>query len=280
MLLLFVAFLWGTNFIALKWAMIGFSPIVVTALRFVVAGPILWSIVRHRNRREHLAKGDWPLMLVASFLFGAAQIGYISGLNLTTATHGALLSATMPIFVALLAPFSGAEGLGRRGWFGIILSFSGIVLVVGQPEGGTLLGDLAILLSSCGWGVYTLMLRPLLERSSTFLITTYSLTLSGILQVLVAFPAILQTRWLDTTFLTWFGLIFSGALALGLGNVLWNRGISAIGPSRTVIYTSLTPVIAAAASWLLLGERLALIQWLGAVFTLVGVYIVQSERFH
>lgn len=278
-LLLFVAFLWGTNYIALKWAMAGLSPIVVTSLRFVIAAPILWYIVRHRSQGERLAKKDWPLLLFTSTLFAAAQIGYIAGLNLTTATNGALLSATMPIFVAILAPFTGAEGLGRRGWIGISLSIAGIVLVIGRPEGGAFLGDLTILLSSAGWGVYMLMLRPLLARSSTFIVTAYSLGLAGLLQIFIAIPSILQTQWLDTTFLIWFGLFFSGALALGVGNILWNRGISAIGPSRTVMYTSLTPMIAAGASWLLLGERLSLIQCLGAVLTLVGVYVVQSERF-
>ena len=147
-LLLFVAFLWGTNYIALKWAMAGLSPIVVTSLRFVIAAPILWYIVRHRSQGERLAKKDWPLLLFTSTLFAAAQIGYIAGLNLTTATNGALLSATMPIFVAILAPFTGAEGLGRRGWMGISLSFAGIVLVIGRPEGGAFLGDLAILAGS------------------------------------------------------------------------------------------------------------------------------------
>lgn len=278
-MLIFVALLWGANYIALKWAMAGLSPFVVIAFRFVIACPILWSITRRWHRGERLAERDWPLMLLASVIFGLVQIGYINGLNLTTVTNGALISAIMPIFVAVLAPFAGAESLGRRGWIGIFLSFAGIVLVIGQPESGTLRGDLATLLSACGWGIYMLMLRPLLERSSSSLVTAYSLALSGVLPILVALPYIVQADWLHTTFQMWFGIFFSGAIAFGVGNVLWNRGMGAIGPSRTVIYTSLVPVIAAAASWLLLDERLSVVQLVGAGFTLVGVYTVQSERF-
>ena len=60
--------------------------------------------------------------------------------------------------------------------------------------------------------------------------------------------------------------------------VIWNRSVKVVGPSRTVIYMCLTPLIAVAAAAVLLGERPRPLQAVGAALIIAGVVLTVGQR--
>jgi drug/metabolite transporter (DMT)-like permease len=76
----------------------------------------------------------------------------------------------------------------------------------------------------------------------------------------------------------WFWLGLSGLIGLVAGDACLFQAFVLIGTRLTMLVFSLSPLIAALVAWLFLGERLAPLQWLGVVVTLLGVAWVVSDR--
>lgn len=282
-LLLGVIVVWGTNFVVLKRALQELSPYTVNAIRFSISSALLLAILSQRKPTSPLRRPDTLRVLVAGIIgFGVAQVCMLLGLSLSPASQAALLVATMPIFVALISHLAGMEHLSRRGWMGIGICFAGIVLVVGVP-GGThrlqaMLGGLLSLLSALGWAISTVINAPVLRRSSVSRVSAVTTVTGTLILILIAIPAMSREAWSGVTLVSWAGLVYSGGLSLAIGTMIWNRGVRIIGPSRTAIYSNLTPVVAAVTGWLFLGERFTLVQCVGAVVVLAGLYVVRTAQ--
>ena len=67
--------------------------------------------------------------------------------------------------------------------------------------------------------------------------------------------------------------MYSALIPLVLAYVVWNRSVQAVGSSRTAIYNSGTPLVAALTAWLVRGERPTWMQAVGAVLVISGVLI-------
>ena len=282
LMLLGVIIVWGTNFVILKRALQDLSPLSVNAIRFSIASLLLVIILRRRPAKPLLRSDIWRAITGGVATGGIGQVCMVYGLSLSPASQVALLTATMPIFVAILSDVVGMEHLSRRGWLGIAICFSGIIMVVGAPSSANrlhvVLGGLLILGSAFGWAVAMVITAPVLRRASASQVTAIMNYSGTLVLILLAIPTLAQEHWSRATPITWGSLVFSGALSLVIASIVWNRGVRVIGPSRTAIYSNLTPVVAALVGWLLLGEQFTGLQFVGAAVILSGLYLVRTSR--
>jgi drug/metabolite transporter (DMT)-like permease len=96
--------------------------------------------------------------------------------------------------------------------------------------------------------------------------------------VLAGLPAILATDWAAVAWQGWAALGYSTFLSLLVAYLIWNRSVQAVGPSRTVIYMCLTPLIAVLAAAVFLGERPRPLQAVGAALIIAGVVLTVGQR--
>jgi drug/metabolite transporter (DMT)-like permease len=74
----------------------------------------------------------------------------------------------------------------------------------------------------------------------------------------------------------WGAIAYSGILSIFICFVIWYKSVNEIGSAKTGVYSNLTPIIAVFFASLVLGERLAAVQVVGAAVTLAGVYLTRS----
>ena len=104
-------------------------------------------------------------------------------------------------------------------------------------------------------------------------------TLAGAPVLLLAgMPSILAMDWRAVGWEGWSALAYSTILSLLVAYVIWNRSVKAVGPSRTVIYMCLTPLVAVIAAAVLLGERPRPLQAIGAALIIAGVVLTVGQR--
>jgi len=126
------------------------------------------------------------------------------------------------------------------------------------------------------WAGYTIGLRRVPPGISSLRVTTATTIAGTPGLVLAGIPGVLRLNWAEVPPVAWAGLGYAAVLSLVLAYLLWNRSVKAVGGTRTAIYMCVTPLVAVAGAWLLLGERPHALQAVGAVLIVAGVLLTRA----
>jgi drug/metabolite transporter (DMT)-like permease len=278
--MLLVALIWGVNFSVTKGVFPRFPPLAFTGVRFAIASLLLLPLVHRLEGPARLPPGVLGRLIVLGLVGNTLyQLGFISGLDRTTASNSALIIGAMPSITAFLAVALRLEPLRPRVLGGVLVATVGVMLVVAARGTGfgsaTLSGDLLSLGAVLCWAGYTLGLRVVPPEVSPLRITAIT-TLAGMPGlVLAGMPEMLGMDWSAVGWQGWASLGYATVLSLLVAYLIWNRSVKVVGPSRTVIYMCLTPLIAVAAATVFLGERPMPLQAVGAALIIAGVLLTR-----
>ena len=286
LLLLLTIGLWAINFTVVKNVISGdLPPIAFTALRFTLAALGMLLVMRSFRDEQPLTRGDVLKMAGLGLLGnGLYQVLFIIGIDNTSLTNSALILASSPIFVAIFGALFKIERLNALAWFGILLSFAGIALVifgnapVDEVGKSNLLGDGLTLGAAIAWGAYTVLVVPLVKHHSPIRVTALSIAFGTVPLILLATPTFLSLDWSKVGLNSWLGVIYSGGFAIALGYVIWNRGVQHIGSARTAVYSNLNPILAAMIAFFVRGDALTIYHLIGAAVILTGIALTRRGR--
>ncbi|MEP4545960.1 MAG: DMT family transporter [Saccharospirillum sp.] len=280
--LLLAMLLWGSSFIALKLAVYDLSPMIVIFMRMAigaVAFLTVWPWLRHGFVYQ---AGDWKYLLGMAlfepclyFIFEAQALRY------TSAGQAGMITAMLPLMVAIAAFFILKERSGWRQWLGFGIAVVGVVWMTltgedSEQAPNALLGNFLEFLAMVSAVGYTLLVKHLTRRYSAFLLTA----LQSFVGTLFFFPLALASPWPEQISLSTFGLLIYLGLIITLGAYgLYNYSLTHLKATVAAGYTNLLPVFTLLFSMLLLGERLVLSQWLAIGLVFVGV-ILSQDRNH
>jgi drug/metabolite transporter (DMT)-like permease len=281
--MLLVCLIWGVNFSVMKLAIAEIPPLPFTAVRFALASLLLWLVLRAVEGPVRLAPEVMRRLVVLGVVGNTLyQLAFILGLAHTTATNSALIVATVPTVVAVMAGARGLERVTKRMWSGIALGTLGVVLVIAASgiefSASTLRGDLLTLLGVFCWAGYTVGLRGLPAGVSSLRVTTVTSIAGTPGLVLAGLPGLLRIEWTAVPPTAWAGLAYATILSLVVAYILWNRSVQTVGGTRTAIYMCVTPLVAAVAAWAMLGEQARPTQAVGAILIIGGVLLTRWER--
>jgi drug/metabolite transporter (DMT)-like permease len=282
LLMLLVVVIWGLNVTVTKWTLSEFTPLAFTAIRFALASALLMLVLYRRQGSLRLPPGTfWPVVGLGLIGNSIYQLGFIFGLEHTTATNSGLVLASMPVMVAGLGAVFRIERLTRHSAEGLVLATIGVVLVVASHglgfSGTTMLGDLLTFGATICWAIFTLGVRRQSLPLSSLAITAWTVLTGSVPLVLLGIPALAHMDWTRTTAAGWGGVLYSSAFSLVLSYIIWNRSIKVVGSNRTAIFACLTPVFAMLTAMLILGERPGLPQFAGGALVIAGVLLSQRS---
>jgi drug/metabolite transporter (DMT)-like permease len=280
--LILVTLFWGGTFISTRIAAQTFGPFTGASIRYSIALVFLLPLAWKQNRQLFRIKRNLiPLLLLLGFsgIF-AYNFFFFKGLKTIPASRGALLVALNPIFVMLMSAIIYKEKITARKLAGIIISLTGVVIVISRGRVTDLLssleiGDLFMLGCPLTWAMYTLAGKPVLKHSTPLQASAWA-SLSGWLMLLIfsfsePFPV-------NVPFNVWLAMVYLGIVGTVIAFVWYYDGIKAIGPMRTSIFTNLVPVFAVLLSVLILKEQVSWFTWLGGALVISGVFLVSIKR--
>lgn len=276
---LLTAILWGTAYVAAKYALRELPPFTAAAARFLLAVVLMWPLLFLSRRVEPVQKQDLPLFLAAGLLqttiYFALQ--YV-GIGLTTAANTALIVNTRPIFVAVLSALLLREALGWRKLAGILLAFAGVLLLTLGGSGGFQLeheravGDFLIVLNSLSGAMGIVVLKKVLGRYSALSAAVYSTTVGALGLIPLALVEIWRQGWPAGSAFSWGAVVYMAVVCTVVAYALWYNALSQLTASETAVFLYLTPIISVILSALLLGEAITIWLLLGGALVLLGAY--------
>ena len=272
---------WGTTFIASTLALRTLTPVELLTLRMVIAIIALTIASPHRLKLVD-PKHVWYLLgaglsgVTLYFLFENIALTYTSSSNCS------VIISTAPFFVAMASRFILKEVRLTRSFFiGFIIAMTGVSLVsfAGHSLKLNPLGDALCILAAISWAFYSVCIRKLDGFGYNMLLLTRRIFLYGLL-FLAPIIAIFgfNITWAEFTAPATLGsVLFLALVASALCFVTWNTAVKLIGPMKTSAYIYLTPAVTIVFAWMILQDAIHPLAIVGALLTLVGLYI--SQRF-
>ena len=268
----------GFSFVATKFALRGFEPLLIALLRFSLAGAILFLLWRLRGGRERLSRRELARLAALGFVSLTVYFTFENlGIARTSASDAAILIGAIPIFVSVLNVFTLHERNSGAQWTGILLSFAGVVALIelgARGAGGsTLLGNLLVLGASLAAAVYNVAARRLLVTRSALFVTTFQNLFGALFMLPLAVAEALLVGVRSPTAQATGAVAYLVLACSVCGYLLLNYGLRFIEASKASVFINLTPVVAVAAAYVLLGERFTAGQLVAAVVVVAGVWL-------
>jgi drug/metabolite transporter (DMT)-like permease len=279
--LLLAVFFLGTNPVAVKYAVGYVPPLPFVAIRFLLAGLLLLSLVRLLGPEGRLRRKDLLAMAGVGIIgVGMNNVAFTTGVSMTTASETALIYAAVPVWGMILGSVLGLERPTWRGILGVGLAFSGVGVIVygGLGEGGTsLTGDLLVVVATVCWGSYAVLSLPLLRRYSPLVVAAYTMLFGGLAALPLAIPGFLGLDWGTVSAGAWTAVAYSSLLVAAFGFFAWQRGVSRIGANKMLVYQYLITLVGVVSGIVLFSEGFGIDKALGGAILLVGVYLARRQ---
>jgi len=273
--------IWGGTPMFSKIAIGQIDPLLVGILRTVIAGCLALPLavaLRHPLPSDKLGRQLLAFSAFAAFI--AFPLLFTVGQQFTSAMHGALVLATLPVFTSLFGTLLERRRVSKTWIAGCVIALAGEAVVIvwrsaGATQGSSLKGDLIVLVSSALCALGYVAGARLSQRGYASLPTT----LWGVAGAAVVLLPMLAWRLVRTGVphagaAAWGSVLVLALLTSVLGYIAWywalgNGGISRIAP---VQFTQ--PLFGVALAAVVLGERPAPVTAVAAVAVLFGAWMV------
>jgi len=281
-----VYILWGSTYLAIRFAVATLPPFLMAGTRHLIAGAVLYPLARLRSR-EQPSRANWSAaaLMGALLLFGGngsvswAEQHVPSGVT-------ALLVASVSLWMVLidwLRP-GGVRPTGRV-VAGLVLGFSGVAFLVGPSKlAGSgrvdVAGAAVLLLAALSWATGSVFSRRLPLPRAPLLGTAMECLAGGSLLIVVG---LLTGQGAQ---LNWNAVSLRSVLALGylvvfgslLGFSAYTWLLAHASPARVGTYAYINPVVAVILGWALAGEQITLRMLAATAVIIAGVVLVITAR--
>lgn len=296
--LLTVSAIYGMFYVAVKFLLQEMAQSELILMRFaltaVIVGVIEWLFLKGKPPK------DFPTFLK---VFGLGMVGVflvqvflVMGVHKTTAFHSALIMATIPMWTLGFSLLARREAFHWKKGAGILLSFSGVLLLLFSKNPATLLpstyleGDLLVLLAALCFAGFLLASQSLLKHFSSFSLMAYCYMFSG-LAFLLAFVGekVIQSQGqfnMDNWFAfighlspqSWLLMVYIVLFASIITYTLNNYALRRMAPSVVSVYMFIQPVLSAVLGFYWLQEAFNLQMAVATAVTFGGVMLATSAN--
>lgn len=264
---------WGSTYLAIKFALLSFPPFFQMGTRFLLAGALLMAWTRWRGA-PWPSRVQWRNALVVGTLMLGGGMGGTAVAELTVGS-GLVVAfiAVVPLMIAALNRFWGVVP-GRLELAGIVLGLAGVLMLTqGSGFQASPAGLVAIAIACVTWSVGSVLSQrslPLAPGATGF--ASEMLCGGGVLMML-SLATGERPQWppQPAAVAAWFYLVVFGSLiAFNAYMLLLARANAGLASS----YTFVNPVIAMLLGVAVLGEAVSRFEWMAAGVVLAGVVLM------
>lgn len=277
--------IWGSTYLAIRFAIESMPPLLMASSRFLIAGVLLYAWSR-LSGSPRPTRAEWKASVVAGGLMLGGGNGAVSVAEQWVPSGlAALLVASVPVWMVVLDLLFGSRARpSLRAAVGLLMGFGGVALLGGAPalggrSGSGLLGALLILAGCAAWAAGSIYVRDASAPSRSLLwVATQMLTGGAVLGLLglaageapkVDLGAVTLKSALALAYLVVFGSIIAYSAYVWLARVA--------SPVRLGTYAYVNPVIALFLGWALADEPISFRSLVAAAVIVGSVVVIVSE---
>lgn len=271
LLLLAVAFIWGTTFVLVKKALGEISPFAFLAIRFLLA--FIFLFLLYRPGRKLLSK---PILLagltIGIFLFAGYAFQTV-GLKYTTAANAGFITGLSVILVPFFNVALTRQLPNRYVLGGALVASAGLALLTLGPSLALRIGDLLVFFCACSFALHIICVGRYAKSLDPALLAMMQILAAGTLSALIVAASPGESLPAAWTAQLVFALVLTAILATSLAILVQNSVQRFTTPARTAVIFATEPVFAALTAYTYGGEELTGKALLGAVLVFAGILL-------
>jgi len=286
-MLLVLSMLWGGSYFFVEIALLEWSPLLIVAVRVVIACIVIWGIVLAAG----LPVPRSPLAWMAFFWMGLVNnifpfLLIVWGQKEIESGLAAILTAAAPIFSVIVAGvWLKDEPVTRSRLLGAVLGLVGVAALIGPSAlaglDANLLAQLAVLgaaLSYAFAGVYArrftrMNIDPIVAASGQLLMSSLIMIL-----LVLAFEA--PAQLIESSAKVWAAVGLMAIFSTALAYILYFRLLASAGATNAILVTLLIPITAILLGAFILDERLQWLHFLGMAVIGLGLSVIDGRLWH
>lgn len=278
-------FIWGSTYLAIRFAIETMPPFLMAGTRFLLAGTLMYMFMRFRGVANPTYQQWLQLGIIGSFLFLGGNGLVVWAEQYINSGLAALFVSTLPLWLITLDwLWAGGPPPSPRAITGIGLGIIGMILLVDPARvvGGTvdIAGAVAVILASFLWAVGSIYSKKIELPQSIFMSAACQMTGGGLALLLVSlllneWPTFESAAVSQVSVTAFFYLVIFGSM-IAISAYVWL--LQNATAARVSTYAFVNPVVAIFLGWLIASEEINAHILLGALIILLGVFLVITER--
>lgn len=281
-----IYFVWGSTYLAIRVGVLEMPPLLMAAIRFLVAGLLLYGWTVARGERTPTAR-QWLSLSLLAFLIFLVDYGLVFWAEQRVPSGvTAIMMATISAFMALAEiAFLRTQKLTWRLSVALLIGLGGVAVLVSRSLdlGGApvdKLGAVALIIGAIAWAIAAVFARTQPLPESKFLSSGAQMLVGGVMLMIASFAlgefhdfhpaAISAAAWFSLVYLIVPGSIIAFTAYVWL--------LHHDSPTRVGTYAYVNPVVAVLVGYALGGEALGMRTVLGALFVLISVVMITTSK--
>lgn len=274
--LVLLCIIWGFNWVVMKQANQFFAPVVFVTYRFII-GAIVLLVLTYLMKIPIPKRKAWPWIVLCGILqTGFSSVAVQIGMQFLGAGFSAVLTYSMPLWVAILAHFFLGERLTKRKLSGVILSMVGLATLLNVSGGGAWWAVLLTLAGAVAWALSSILIKRELLDCHMLQYTTWQMVVGAVF--LAAYSAVFEQGNVQWGWLAVGCLLYNAILASALAFFLWSYILSHTEAGKASISILAVPVIGVLSGVLFLQEPVYWNTAVGMTLILSGIVLVNSQE--
>lgn len=268
-----IAAVWGLTFVMVQDAVEELPVTAFLAYRFIPAA--LLVAVLFPSRLARLTPDGWRVGAVMGLFLTAGYLFQTLGLERTTASNAGFITGTFVVLTPIIGALVLAQRVGRAAWVAAAVSAVGLALLSGVGS-GTLrpVGDGLVLLGAVGFACHILATDRGVARHDVVALLAVQLGVCGLL--CLALAGALGEVEPPRGATVWSALVVTCLVASALGFFVQSYAQRHASPARTALILASEPAFAGLFGYLLAGDRLGPLGWVGAALIVGAIVAVDA----
>ena len=265
----------GSSFTIVKMGLTFSSPLLLAALRFLVAGIVMAVFVLLFKRPHPKEWISWGKVVLIGSLQTAGVMGCIFlSLRTITAGESSILTFTNPLLVVIFATLFLKSRYRLYQWGGVLMGLIGVSITIGAQiefKVGIIYG----IFSAVFWAVSTLLVNQWGASFDTWVLSAYQMLFGGL--ILLAASFMLEEPLFDMNGESLLILLWLGIMSSVVQFAVWYYLLQNGEPGKTSSFLFLAPFFGVMTGWLLLDDPLYPSILVGGLLIIIGIYLVNGN---
>lgn len=287
-----VNLIYGLNYVVAKGLMPGvIGPSGFIVLRVLGSGLLFWLL--RAFRPERIAASDvGRLALCAVFGVALNQLMFFHGLMRTSPVNASIIMVATPILVLVLSGVLIGERITWMKTLGIGVGATGALSLIFLKSddgagGATVLGDAFILINASSFGIYLVIVKPLMRKYSAVTVMAWCFLIGSLVVLPFGWGEFAAVDWMELSTAAMLAMVFVVIMVTFVAYLLNTWALGKVSPTVVGTYIYLQPLMAVVVTWLFMhmgaeeiglpGEYVTSIGWpqaLCAALIFLGVHLV------